>query len=174
MTQRADTSATDVRPEASLLGVYLNDHLAGSTFGMELASRIAKAHRDWDDSDALDRLAAEVTEDRATLMEIMATLDVPIRQYKVLLGWVAEKAGRFKPNGRLLERSPLSSLEEFETMRLGVEGKGACWRTLRTLAERDDRLDRSRLDDLLARADRQADMLERFRVRVTAGLVGLR
>jgi hypothetical protein len=173
MTQRADISTTDVRPEASLLGVYLNDHLAGSTFGMELASRIVKAHRDWKDSDALDRFAAEVAEDRAELMEIMTTLGVPIRQYKVLLGWVAEKTGRFKPNGRLLERSPLSSLEEFEMMRLGVEGKGACWRALQALAERDDRLDRSRLDELLARADRQAEMLERFRLRVTAELVGL-
>jgi hypothetical protein len=170
MTQCADTSDTDVRPEAGLLGVYLNDHLAGATFGTELASRIARAHRD---GEALERLAAEVAEDRASLMEIMAALNVPVRQYKVLLGWVAEKTGRFKPNGRLLDRSPLSSLEEFEMMRLGVEGKGACWRTLQALAERDDRLDRARLDELLARAQRQAEMLEEFRVRATAELVGL-
>jgi len=171
MTQRADTSATDVRPEASLLGVYLNDHLAGSTFGTELASRIAKSHRGSDEDDALDRFAGEVAEDRATLMEMMAALDVPVRQYKVLLGWVAEKAGRFKPNGHLLDRSPLSGLEEFEVMRLGVEGKGACWRTLRVLAERDDRLDRARLDELVARADRQADLLEGFRVTAVEELV---
>lgn len=173
MTQRADTSATDVRPEASLLGVYLNDHLAGATFGMELASRVVRAHRDMEGGESLDRFAQEVGEDRASLMEIMAALDVPVRQYKVLLGWVAEKAGRFKPNGHLLDRSPLSSLEEFELMRLGVEGKGAGWRTLQTLAERDDRLDRARLDELLARAQRQAEMLEGFRVRVAAELVGL-
>lgn len=173
MTQRADTSARDVRPEASLLGVYLNDHLAGSTFGMELAARIAKAHRDMEGGEALERFAAEVAEDRASLIEIMAALDVPVRQYKVLLGWVAEKTGRFKPNGRLLERSPVSSLEEFEMMRLGVEGKGACWRTLQALADRDDRLDRARLDELLARAQRQAEMLEGFRVRAAVELVGL-
>ena len=97
MTQHADMTATDVRPEAGLLGVYLNDHLAGSTFGMELAARIARAHRDSDDGEALARFAEEVVEDRASLMEIMAALDVPVRQYKVLLGWVAEKTGRFKP-----------------------------------------------------------------------------
>jgi hypothetical protein len=174
MTQHADTSATDVRPEASLLGVYLNDHLAGATFGAELASRIAGAHRDLEDDGVFERLAQEVAEDRASLMEIMAALDVPVRQYKVLLGWVAEKTGRFKPNGRLLERSPLSSLEEFEIMRLGVEGKSACWRTLQALAERDDRLDRARLDELLDRARRQAETLEGFRLRAAAELAGLR
>ena len=84
---------------------------------------------------------------------------------------MAEKAGRFKPNGHLLDRSPLSGVEEFEVMRLGVEGKGACWRTLRVLAERDDRLDRARLDELLARADRQADLLEGFRVAAVEELV---
>jgi hypothetical protein len=174
MSHRADTSAADVRSEASLLGIYLNDHLAGSTFGMELASRIAEAHRGSEESDKLDRFATEVAEDRAAMIQLMAALDVPVRHYKVVLGWVAEKTGRFKPNGRLLKRSPLSSLEEFELMRLGVEGKGACWRTLRLLAERDDRIDRGRLDELLVRADRQAEMLERFRVRTSAELVGLR
>jgi hypothetical protein len=173
MTQRADTSATDVRPEASLLGVYLNDHLAGATFGAELASRIARGHRHLD-GEALERFVQEVVEDRASLLEMMAALDVPVRRYKMLLGWVAEKTGRFKPNGRLLERSPLSSLLEFEMMRLGVEGKASGWRTLRMLAERDDRLDPARLDELLARAERQTEMLEEFRVREVAELTGAR
>jgi hypothetical protein len=171
MTQRVDTSAADVRPEAGLLGVYLNDHLAGATFGVELARRIAKAHRGDEDGETLERLAAEIAEDRDSLIEIMKTLHVPVRHYKVLLAWVAERTGRFKPNGRLLDRSPLSSLEELEMMRLGVEGKAAGWRTLQTLAERDDRLDQGRIEELLARARRQADLLEASRVRVAAELV---
>ncbi|MDN3354234.1 hypothetical protein [Actinomadura sp. DC4] len=169
----SQTTETDVRPEAALLGIYLNDHLTGATFGTELASRIARTYRGSKDAQALADFAAEVAGDRAALIEMMAALGVPVRQYKALLGWVAEKAGRLKPNGRLLDRSPLSGLVEFEAMRLGVEGKGACWRTLQTLADRDDRLDRGRLEDLLARADRQADLLEGFRVRVAAELVGV-
>ena len=58
-------------------------------------------------------------------------------------------------------------------MRLGVEGKGACWRTLQTLAERDDRLDGARLGELLARAQRQAELLEGLRVGAAEELVGL-
>jgi hypothetical protein len=94
----------------------------------------------------------------------MAALDVPVRGYKVWAAWAGEKAGRLKPNGHLMSRSPLSSLEELEMLRLGVEGKAAGWRTLRVLAERDSRLDPARLDDLISRARRQADQLEDLRV----------
>jgi hypothetical protein len=52
-------------------------------------------------------------------------------------------------------------------MRLGVEGKTSAWRTLRTLAEQDHRLDRTRLDDLLARATRQAEELETARTQAS-------
>ena len=72
--------------------------------------------------------------------------------------------GRLKFNGRLLTRSPLSDLEELEMLRLGVEGKAAGWRTLRTLADSDTRLDPARLDELISRARRQADLLEDLRV----------
>ena len=74
------------------------------------------------------------------------------------------REGRLKPNGYLLTRSPLSSLEELELLRLGVEGKAAGWRTLRTLADRDNRLDSVRLDELIFAARRQADLLEGLRV----------
>jgi hypothetical protein len=62
-----------------------------------------------------------------------------------------EGAARLKLNGYLLTRSPLSSLEELEMLRLGVEGKATGWRTLRMLADRDKRLDPGRLDELISR-----------------------
>jgi hypothetical protein len=168
--QTAGAGHSDV-PGPALLGIYLNDHLAGATLGTELASRIAGAHRETDESEAYERFATEVAEDRATLLEIMAALEVPVRQYKVALGWVAEKAARLKLNGHLFTRSPLSSLEEVEIMRLGVEGKLAAWRTLQVMAGRDDRLDPARLDDLVRRAGEQIAMLEELRVRIMAELV---
>ena len=112
----------------------------------------------------LRRLAVEISMDRETLLEFMAALGVPVRAYKLWAAWAGEKAERLKPNGRLISRSPLSSLEELEILRLGVEGKAAGWRTLRVLADRDARLDPARLDDLIARARRQADQLEELRV----------
>jgi hypothetical protein len=147
-----------------LLGIYLNDHLAGATAGSGLAYRMAAAGHEPPTDGTLRRLAVEISMDRESLLEFMAALGVPVRAYKLWAAWAGEKAERLKPNGRLVSRSPLSSLEELEILRLGVEGKAAGWRTLRVLADRDSRLDAGRLDDLIARARRQADQLEELRV----------
>jgi hypothetical protein len=154
-----------------LLGIYLNDHLAGATGGLELARRVAASQRAPADS-TLERLAAEIAQDRAALEDIMAALGIPVRAYKVYAAWLGEKAARLKLNGYLLTRSPLSSLEELEMLRLGVEGKAAGWRTLRVLSETDKRLEPGRLDELIARARRQADLLEELRVRAAGQVIG--
>jgi hypothetical protein len=147
-----------------LLGVYLNDHLAGATAGMELARRMAASAEPGTESAVLVRLAAEITEDRVALLKIMKALEIQVCGYKVFAAWAGEKASRLKFNGRLTTRSPLSDLEETEILRLGVEGKAAGWRTLRTLAGRESRLDAERLDGLLDRAARQSDTLETLRI----------
>lgn len=152
------------RTRQDLLGVYLNDHLAGATIGTSLARRMAaSAGPESERGTVLRQLAADITEDRSTLLEIMAALSIGVRSYKVFAAWAGEKAGRLKLNGHLLTRSPLSDLEETEFLQLGVAGKAAGWRTLRVLADRDSRLDAARLDGLTARADHQASVLESLR-----------
>jgi hypothetical protein len=161
---RADTTRDIGQCEVSMLGIYLNDHLAGATAGTELAHRMARSHGDGQDGSTPRRLAAEVAQDRAALLDIMAALGIKVRRYKVGAAWIGEKAGRLKFNGRFFVRSPLSNLEELEMLRLGVEGKAAGWRTLRALADTATRLDPARLDELISRARRQADLLEDLRV----------
>jgi hypothetical protein len=158
--------------EDSLFAIYLNDHLAGATAGTDLAKRLAAAERNWSGGPALADLAEQVEQDRATLIEIMRTLNVPIRHYKLWAAWFAEKVGRLKPNGRLVHRSPLSRVIELELMQLGVEGKGAGWRTLRTRADTDDRLNPAQLDELNTRARQQAGLLEELRIRAAADAFG--
>ena len=153
-----------------LIGIYLNDHLAGATAGTELAHRIAHRHDEVADRATLQRLAGEINADRRALLEIMALLGVPVRHYKTTAAWLGERAG-LKFNGRLRTRSPLSSLEELELLRLGVEGKAAGWRTLRELAEAEPRLSEAWLDELLTRARAQADLLEDLRVRAARHLI---
>ena len=150
-------------PDPSLIGIYLNDHLAGATGGLELFRRAAGSHTGAA-GDVLKRLTAEVEEDRDALLGFMRALGVPVRQYKVAAGWVAEKVGRLKLNGRLLSRSPLSDVIELEGLHLGVQGKAAGWRLLRALAETEPRLDATQLDALIQRAERQAAELEQLRV----------
>jgi hypothetical protein len=154
-----------------LLGIYLNDHLAGATGGTQLARRAAGGAGGTAASGDLRRFAAEVAQDRATLLQIMVALGIPVRRYKVYAAWIGEKAGRLKFNGHLTSRSPLSSLEELEMLRLGVEGKAAGWRTLRDLAGQHPRLDPGQLDELIARAQRQSGLLEELRVRAAADVI---
>jgi hypothetical protein len=160
---------TTQHTEQVLLGVYLNDHLAGATVGLLLARRAAESAEPGSESATVKkRLVSEIMADRSALIRIMTTLGIKIRGYKMFAAWAGEKAGRLKFNGHLLTRSPLSDLEETEMLRLGVEGKAAGWRTLRAVAERDSRLDTGQLDELLARAARQSDELESLRVRIAA------
>jgi hypothetical protein len=152
-----------------LLGIYLNDHLAGAAGGVELLRRMARTHRASADGPQLAELLREVSEDLRSLRAVMARLDVPEQRLRMALGWLAEKTARLKTNGRLIRRSPLSDLLELEAIRLGVEGKKLMWRTLRTLSDEEVRLDQGEMDDLLARAEEQARTLESLRVRTAAG-----
>jgi hypothetical protein len=166
---------TNAAPQSdpSLLGIYLNDHLAGATAGLELFRRATAGHRQTAAGPVLERLTKEIEEDRDALLAIMRALGVPVRQYKVIGAWFAEKAGRAKPNGRLLSRSPLSSVIELEGLHLGVLGKGSGWRLLRALADREPRLDAQQLDQLIERADRQASEIEQLRIAAAVeGLAG--
>ncbi|MEP6760729.1 MAG: hypothetical protein ABJA93_05125 [Sporichthyaceae bacterium] len=164
--QPGTTTATDSRDV--LLGIYLNDHLAGATGGLELARRTAGAHQGTEAAATVSRLAKEIQEDREALLELMASLQVPVRQYKVYSAWVAEKVGRLKLNGRLRERSPMSSLVELETLRLGVEGKACLWRTLLLVAKDEPRLDASQLHELLDRTTSQLETVESLRIKASA------
>ncbi|MEV5969607.1 hypothetical protein [Streptomyces sp. NPDC051921] len=151
-----------------LLAIYLNDHLAGSRGGLALIRRIVRRHRGTPLEAPLARIAQEIAEDRDSLQDIMRTLDVPARHARAALGALAELAGRLKLNGRLVSRSPLSDVLEFEAMRLGVEGKAAGWSALRTVADADPRLEHALLERLLERADRQAGVLEEMRLAAAA------
>jgi hypothetical protein len=50
--------------ERRLLAIYLNDHLAGATAGLELARRARGSNRDTELGEFLERLTGEIEEDR--------------------------------------------------------------------------------------------------------------
>ncbi|NGN69359.1 hypothetical protein G5C51_36415 [Streptomyces sp. A7024] len=157
-------------PARKLLAIYLNDHLAGATSGAGLARRAAQTHPRSAADGALVLLATEIEEDRETLLEIMADLDIPVRRYKRCAAWATEKIARLKPNGRLLRRSGLSTLIELEALELGVEGKLRLWQTLAAVADGDSRLDPGRLAELIDRARQQLATLRTQHAATAAAL----
>jgi hypothetical protein len=146
------------------LAIYLNDHYAGSTTGVELAKRAAKHNRgDAEFGPPLARIAAEIDEDREQLKRIMARLEVSEDRIKATMGWAVEKAGRLKPNGHLLQFSPLSRLVEVEGLLTGVSGKLSLWRALLAIVPGEPRLDEAELTRLAERAEDQVERLHALR-----------
>jgi hypothetical protein len=152
------------------LPIYLNDHYAGSTLGVELAKRAAKNNDgNAEFGPALATLASEIDDDRDSLKRIMERLDVSEDRIKASIFWLGEKVGRLKPNGELLQFSPLSRVVEIEGLITGVGGKLSLWRTLLELAEREERLDEGELEVLAGRAEDQ--LLRLHALRGAAGLI---
>jgi hypothetical protein len=113
------------------LSIYLNDHLAGATVGVELARRAVRSNRDRPEpSEPLAGVCAEIEADRVTLEQVMDRLAVRRSAVKPAAGWLAEKLGRLKLNGQLRGHSPLSRVVELEGLCLGISGKIELWRAL--------------------------------------------
>src|SRR3954452_22195201 len=114
-----------------LLSIYLNDHWAGSTGGLELAKRAAGSNEGTEYGPPLAQLAEAVDEDREVLSRVMDEFGVRKDPVKQAGGWIVEKVGRAKLNGQLVGYSPLSRLVELEGLHLGVSTKLSLWQVLR-------------------------------------------
>jgi hypothetical protein len=148
--------------ERRLLAIYLNDHLAGATGGVELARRTRSSNRGTKWGEALEGICAEVETDRATLEEVMERLAVKQNTAKVAGAWAAEKLGRLKLNGRVRGYSPLSRLLELEMLHIGITGKLELWQALQQTL--DSRLSEVDFSALIERAESQRQAVERLRL----------
>jgi hypothetical protein len=155
--------------DTKLLGIYLNDHLAGSIVGVELAKRAASQNEGSELGEFLAELAHDIEEDRNALKSIMDHYGVAENRVKMPIAWAAEKLGRLKPNGQLTGYSPLSRLIELEGLALGVTGKLALWRSL--AATRSD-LAAFDIATLIARAEAQQGGLEKWRLEAAREALG--
>ena len=153
------------------LKIYLEDHYAGATAGLELARRSAGANRGTPYGDVLERIALEIEEDRDSLRAIMTELGVGPDRLKVAGAWAGEKAGRFKLNGHLTSYSPQSRVIELEGLVVGVTGKRCLWAALRHIVPQEARLKLEELELLIERADRQLEDLEEQRLKAVSEAV---
>ena len=146
------------------LAIYLNDHLAGSVVGTELAKRALRENRGSALGEFLEWLLGQILEDRATLERLMGELGVSKSPVKRALALALERVGRLKLNGQLTGYSPLSRLVELEGLALGVMGKRALWIALQETAGTEPRLREFDFDELRRRADEQLARLELHRI----------
>ncbi len=113
------------------LPIYLNDHLAGATVGVELSRRIEAGNQEVEAlAPVLSRVRAEIEADRETLEGVLDRLGIRRDPFKPYAAWLLERLGRLKPNGHLRGYSPLSRVLELEGLGMGILGKAELWRTL--------------------------------------------
>jgi hypothetical protein len=146
------------------LAIYLNDHLAGSVVGTELAKRALKENRGSSFGEFLEWLLGQIRQDQVTLERLMDELGVSKSRFKRTLALALERVGRLKLNGQLTGYSPLSRLVELEGLALGVAGKRALWVALQEIAGTEPRLREFDFDLLHRRAEEQLAGLERHRI----------
>ena len=142
-----------------LLGIYLNDHLAGATIGVELAKRALRENRGTELGLFLDGFVRELEEDRGSLERLMERLGVPRSMCKRSAAVMLERVGRLKLNGQITGYSDLSRLLELEGLTAGVEAKLSLWRNLRETAGIGPLSDEVDLERLVARGERQRSAL---------------
>lgn len=154
-----------------LMPIYLNDHLAAATGGCELARRAAGANQGTELGDFLADLAAEAEAHRAQLEDVMARLGVRRDDLKVGAGWVAEKFGRLKLNGRFFSYSPLSRIVELEALIAGSSAREQLWRTLAAAAPSEPRIADIDFADLLQRVEEDAEGLREHHAAAVAEML---
>jgi len=151
--------------DLKLLRIFMQDHLAASTAGLELARRAYGANRGTTYGDALSRVADEIEEDRRTLADMLTDLGFKPDRVKILGAWTGEKVGRLKLNGQLKGYSPLSRVEELEALIAGINAKLSLWRIVLEVAKEEPRLDADRIQRLIERGEEQLETVEDLRTR---------
>lgn len=148
------------------LRIHLNDHLAASTAGLELARRGRGNSTDAERTAMWSNVCDEIEADRAVLQEMLDRMEFTRNPVKAAIFWAGEKVGRLKPNGQLTGPSPLGQYTELEAMFLAVTGKLSLWRTLARID--DPRLRDFDLNGLIERAESQRLRLDEHRLALSA------
>lgn len=145
--------------------IYLQDHHAGSTTGLELARRTLGSNEGNEYGEAMAKIVDEIAADQKALEGIMDDLGFGSDTIKDLGAWALEKVGRLKLNGQISGYSPLSRLVELEGLMTGITGKIGLWAALLQLAPDEPRLEAAHLERLRERGESQRSTVEELRER---------
>jgi hypothetical protein len=144
------------------LHTYLEDHLAGASSALDLLERLRDEHAGQPLGVFASEMLVEIQADHATLEGLSRRIADGPHPLKDAAARLAEKLTRPKLSYRA--SGPLGNLESLEFLALGVWGKRALWRSLRTRQADDSRLGSLDLDRLIARAESQHDRIEERRL----------
>jgi hypothetical protein len=147
--------------------VYLNDHLAGATAGVELAKQASERH-DGELGEFFAQLADEVSADYNTLTSLMDQMDAHASGAKEVLAKAGSEISEAKFSGESMDDPEFGTFITLETLSIGVEGKLCMWKALKVVADDYPELSSTDIDTLIERAQSQRDKIEGKRLEVAS------
>jgi hypothetical protein len=144
------------------LVTYLHDHLAGSSFAVELLEKLESEFGGTPSGDIARELLEQVRIDVGTLKQLIAKAGKATPDLYDALGWIAERISRIKlkhddPTG-------IGAFEAFEAISLGILGKRALWEALQIHQKFDSRVTGLDYEALIGRAEQQFKRANQFRL----------
>jgi len=153
------------------LAVYLHDHLAGSSFAVELLEKLASEFEGTPSGDVARELLEQVQIDRKTLEDVIHKVGKTSKDLYDALGWIAERVSRIKFKHE--DPTGIGAFEAFETISLGILGKRALWEALQVRQMADIRFAELDCPALIARAEQQFKKANQHRLELMQnGLAG--
>ena len=146
------------------LEVYLTDHLAGATAGVNLAEMAAQEHRSDEHGAFFGEIASEIKADYERLQQLIAELGVEQSATKNAAAEIGTKVMAPKFTGG--DDDKLNAFITLETLGMGIEGKLCMWKALKLVDDSNPTLQACDMDALIARAESQRERIEAKRLEV--------
>ena len=146
------------------LDVYLTDHLAGATAGVNLAEMAAEEHRADEHGAFFGEIASEIKADYGELERLIDAMGSERSATKTAAAEIGSKMMAPKFTGG--DDDALNAFVTLETLSIGVEGKLCMWKALRLVQDSNATLESFTIDELIERAQSQRDRLEAKRLEV--------
>ena len=152
------------------LATYLHDHMAGSSFAVELLQKLVAEYPGTASGEVAKELLQQVLPDRKTLEQLIAQVGKSSSDLYDALGWIGERVSRMK----LKHEDPagIGAFQAFEIISIGILGKRALWESLRVRRSADSRVAGPDYDMLIARAEQQFQQANHHRLELADAALG--
>lgn len=146
------------------LGTYINDHLAGSAYAIDLVEFLRDTYEGQELGQFAAWLLVEIKADREVLEGLRERAGGGSSKAKELTTWIGEKVGRLKLGHTANDR--LGLFEALEFLEIGIHGKLELWRAFAVVAPANPRLSGVDFEHLANRAEKQRAEVESRRLQV--------
>jgi len=138
--------------------------------GIELLMTLERTHVEIEP--ALAALRVDIEQDQTELKALMDRLNIAESGVRKIGGWLLEKTTQLKMRIDDRPGGVLHLFESLEALSLGIEGKLALWRTLKTVADLSPDLACSDYQRLMNRAIEQRSRAEALRLQSAITALG--